>query len=64
MQLWLQDPHSVEKLMDMKRLEKKGVCVCVTKSSMSRNRCILYIQHSMLSEIIIKRLRKPFMFCA
>ena len=24
MQLWLQDPHSVEKLMDMKRLEKKG----------------------------------------
>ncbi|KAG8001970.1 Homeobox protein cut-like 1 [Nibea albiflora] len=23
MQLWLQDPHSVEKLMDMKRLEKK-----------------------------------------
>ena len=25
MQLWLQDPHSVEKLMDMKRLEKKGV---------------------------------------
>lgn len=26
MQLWLQDPHSVEKLMDMKRLEKKGAC--------------------------------------
>lgn len=25
MQLWLQDPHSVEKLMDMKRLEKKGL---------------------------------------
>ncbi|XP_069004293.1 cut-like homeobox 1b isoform X3 [Embiotoca jacksoni] len=24
MQLWLQDPHSVEKLMDMKRLEKKA----------------------------------------
>ncbi|KAK5904779.1 hypothetical protein CesoFtcFv8_006308 [Champsocephalus esox] len=26
MQLWIQDPHSVEKLMDMKRLEKKGWC--------------------------------------
>ncbi|KAM9811241.1 cut-like homeobox 1b isoform 4-T4 [Syngnathus typhle] len=24
MQLWLQDPHSVDKLMDMKRLEKKA----------------------------------------
>ncbi|KAJ4935189.1 hypothetical protein JOQ06_016725 [Pogonophryne albipinna] len=24
MQLWIQDPHSVEKLMDMKRLEKKA----------------------------------------
>ena len=24
MQLWLNDPHSVDKLMDMKRLEKKG----------------------------------------
>ncbi|KAL1022392.1 hypothetical protein UPYG_G00026310 [Umbra pygmaea] len=24
MQLWLQDPHNVEKLMDMKRLEKKA----------------------------------------
>ncbi|XP_028276474.1 cut-like homeobox 1b isoform X2 [Parambassis ranga] len=24
MQLWLQDPHSVEKLMDLKRLEKKA----------------------------------------
>ena len=29
MQLWLNDPHNVEKLMDMKRMEKKGVCVCV-----------------------------------
>jgi len=34
MQLWIQDPHSVEKLMDMKRLEKKGVCA---KSSIMRN---------------------------
>lgn len=24
MQLWLQDPRNVEKLMDMKRMEKKG----------------------------------------
>ena len=24
MQLWLRDPHNVEKLMDMKRMEKKG----------------------------------------
>ena len=24
MQLWLNDPNNVEKLMDMKRMEKKG----------------------------------------
>lgn len=24
MQLWLSDPHNVEKLRDMKKLEKKG----------------------------------------
>lgn len=24
MQLWLNDPHNVEKLRDMKKLEKKG----------------------------------------
>ena len=29
MQLWLNDPHNVEKLRDMKKLEKKGVCVRV-----------------------------------
>lgn len=39
MQLWLQDPHSVEKLMDMKRLEKKGVY------SKTRNKCLLHIEH-------------------
>lgn len=26
MQLWLNDPNNVEKLMDMKRMEKKGTC--------------------------------------
>lgn len=26
MQLWLNDPNNVEKLMDMKRMEKKGNC--------------------------------------
>jgi hypothetical protein len=25
MQLWLNDPNNVEKLMDMKRMEKKGM---------------------------------------
>lgn len=29
MQLWLNDPNNVEKLMDMKRMEKKGKPHCL-----------------------------------
>lgn len=36
MQLWLQDPHSVEKLMDMKRLEKKGMLLLIIEDQYTR----------------------------
>ncbi|KAM4589858.1 homeobox protein cut-like 1 isoform 2-T2 [Fundulus diaphanus] len=39
MQLWLQDPHSVEKLMDMKRLEKKAY-MKRRLSSLSDSHCV------------------------
>ncbi|XP_077350356.1 cut-like homeobox 1b isoform X2 [Festucalex cinctus] len=39
MQLWLQDPHSVEKLMDMKRLEKKAY-MKRRLSSLSDGHCV------------------------
>lgn len=49
MQLWLQDPHSVEKLMDMKRLEKKGVY-----SKLNDKKKMLSMLSTMPSEIIKK----------
>lgn len=52
MQLWLQDPHSVEKLMDMKRLEKKGVLKEVERTDINAHS----IQCSVPSEVINKRL--------
>lgn len=32
MQLWLNDPNNVEKLMDMKRMEKKGTAPSATQA--------------------------------
>ena len=46
MQLWLNDPNNVEKLMDMKRMEKKG------KSRSLR-------QPRAVSLINVRSLRKP-----
>lgn len=60
MQLWLQDPHSVEKLMDMKRLEKKGVLTKAQRVDVDA----YSIRRSMLSERIIKRQRQTFMLFA
>uniref|UniRef100_A0A8B9LFX4 Cut like homeobox 1 n=1 Tax=Astyanax mexicanus TaxID=7994 RepID=A0A8B9LFX4_ASTMX len=43
MQLWLNDPRNVEKLMDMKRMEKKGK-ECVSESRIRRELFIEEIQ--------------------